>query len=256
MQAELTLETITSRHKTNYSENELVLPALLILEEKKETKTSELIKKLNELLQPMGHDAHLIPGRQDTYFSQKVRNLKSHNTLQRQKLANYRNDGSWRLTHKGREFISANEDALYEMRRQGFNKKQISSNTRADHSNLVIEEGAWSWVTVEKRKRSQRLKREAIERFKKKNENIYCEACRFCFDNAYPSLRPEYIEIHHLRPIYLNKLSGIKQHIDQALTNTKLVCSNCHRMIHHKKKLLTWDVLVQAISFSVIYQSK
>ncbi len=40
---------------------------------------------------PNGHDTLLLKDRPDDLFSQKVRNLKSHNTLQNLNLAQYKN---------------------------------------------------------------------------------------------------------------------------------------------------------------------
>ena len=37
-----------------------------------------LIKKMEKAMKPTGKDATILAGRGDTYFSQKVRNLKSH----------------------------------------------------------------------------------------------------------------------------------------------------------------------------------
>lgn len=63
-------------------ERDLVMPALqaaaaraggIIL-------TTDLIIELTELFQPDGEDALILDGRQDTRFSQKVRNLVSHRT--------------------------------------------------------------------------------------------------------------------------------------------------------------------------------
>ena len=40
--------------------------------------TTELIDILTRLMKPTGKDAKIATGRNDTYFSQKVRNLVSH----------------------------------------------------------------------------------------------------------------------------------------------------------------------------------
>lgn len=40
--------------------------------------TTELIKALEEYFQPDGQDAEILADRNDSYFSQKVRNLVSH----------------------------------------------------------------------------------------------------------------------------------------------------------------------------------
>lgn len=72
------------------TESQLVLPALYLLSKSENgyVSTRDLITKLTEVMNPTGQDAAILAGRADTYFSQKVRNLKSHNTLQRQRYAN------------------------------------------------------------------------------------------------------------------------------------------------------------------------
>ena len=44
---------------------------------------------LRNKMRPIGHDSLLLKGRPDDLFSQKVRNLKSHDTLNKLNLAFY-----------------------------------------------------------------------------------------------------------------------------------------------------------------------
>jgi hypothetical protein len=62
------------------SERDLILPALRAAATSPggEISTTDLIQLLSDEFQPDGQDAEIIDGRQDTYFSQKVRNLISH----------------------------------------------------------------------------------------------------------------------------------------------------------------------------------
>jgi hypothetical protein len=67
---------------TQYSERELVLPTLALLDRYEAgLTTSDLIRELTAILRPDGPDGEILTGRNDTYFSQKVRNLVSHRTL-------------------------------------------------------------------------------------------------------------------------------------------------------------------------------
>ena len=65
---------------TTISEPELILPVLHILASRGQQTTSELIHLLRNLLHPTGEDLVILQGRNDDKFSQKVRNLKAHNT--------------------------------------------------------------------------------------------------------------------------------------------------------------------------------
>ena len=58
-----------------------------------------------------------------------------------------------------------------------------------------------------------------------------CMACGFDFGEAYGEYGKDYIEVHHVKP-----LSDIKEEVAvNPLTDLVCVCSNCHRMIHHKR---------------------
>lgn len=60
-------------------ERELAIPALQAAAEAGGAiTTTQLINRLEEYFEPDGQDAEILDGRNDTYFSQKVRNLVSH----------------------------------------------------------------------------------------------------------------------------------------------------------------------------------
>jgi hypothetical protein len=120
-----------------YSENDLIFPSLQILNLAPHgLTTSQLINALREMLKPEGHDIEIIENRKDDYFSQKVRNLKSHNTLTKKELVVYfegeSESGSWAITDKGKRYLADNEPVYYSLREQGFNEKDISKEVEED----------------------------------------------------------------------------------------------------------------------------
>ena len=94
---------------TEYSEPELITPALQFIRDNPNgVTTTEMIDHLIRVLHPSGYDMELLAGRNDTHFSQKVRNLKSHDTLTNTGLANYqriRNNGLWTITPLGIQYL-------------------------------------------------------------------------------------------------------------------------------------------------------
>lgn len=64
-----------------YSENEIVDVVLEIIKDNPGIHTSELIDKARAEMNPSGEDLEILDGRNDDKFSQKVRNIKSHNTI-------------------------------------------------------------------------------------------------------------------------------------------------------------------------------
>ena len=112
----LTLVTPRPRYvrtgNPRYSERELVLPMLRVLDEDDTgwMATSDIIARLTDLFGPSGHDARILDRRSDTYFSRKVRNLVSNRTSPSsfisQGLAHYERSGL-RISRAGRSTIRA-----------------------------------------------------------------------------------------------------------------------------------------------------
>ena len=63
---------------SRFTESKIAVEAVKVIEEYGELTMGELIGMLIERMQPSGHDMDIIANRNDTYFSQKVRNLRSH----------------------------------------------------------------------------------------------------------------------------------------------------------------------------------
>lgn len=63
---------------SNFTEKEIKIEAIIVIEEAGEINTTDLIKELRERMQPDGDDLVILAGRNDDKFSQKVRNLVSH----------------------------------------------------------------------------------------------------------------------------------------------------------------------------------
>ncbi len=57
--------------------------------------------------------------------------------------------------------------------------------------------------------------------------------CKFDFAATYGELGDGYCEAHHLKP-----LSESNGKAKTKLKDLAIVCSNCHRIIHRKKKML------------------
>lgn len=65
----------------------------------------------------------------------------------------------------------------------------------------------------------------AKKEFIKKHGELFCEACNFSFEKTYEI---EFIEAHHILPLYMGKRRTRK--IDLIM-----LCANCHRAVHNKK---------------------
>lgn len=127
--------------------------------------TSDLISGLTEVLHPTGVDAEILSGRSDTYFSQKVRNLKSHDTFQRD---NYATNvpGGFCITSVGKEYLGAHSEALSYLFEEDFNYEDVktaiesiasSGNRRVLPIEEIVSEGRVVTRNVQTRERSSHL---------------------------------------------------------------------------------------------------
>lgn len=66
---------------SNYSEQEIVDVVLDIIRYNPGIRTSELIQTARNRMSPSGQDLDILDNRNDDKFSQKVRNIKSHDTI-------------------------------------------------------------------------------------------------------------------------------------------------------------------------------
>lgn len=94
---------------TRHHEPEIVIPALQFIRDNPTgVTTTDIIDHLIATLRPSGYDMQILQGRNDTHFSQIVRNLKSHDTLTTPGWVNYQRiarNGFWTITPRGRQYL-------------------------------------------------------------------------------------------------------------------------------------------------------
>ncbi len=59
-----------------------------------------------------------------------------------------------------------------------------------------------------------------------------CQGCGFDFEKVYGEIGKDYIEVHHIKPLYEGGGGSVPIN---AETDLICVCANCHRMIHRRK---------------------
>lgn len=110
------------------TESELVLPSLYLMYINGGTiTTTELIGLLTQLMKPVGIDAEILTNRKDTYFSQKVRNLKSHDTLIKMGVATYEQN-KYKITNIGIKYVMQNKENIQYLFSMGFDYNDIKDN--------------------------------------------------------------------------------------------------------------------------------
>lgn len=225
------------------SESDLILPALYLLDMEPAgiLNTSSLIKKLTEVMHPTGDDAKTLSGRNDSYFSQKVRNLKSHDTLENKGYAIYQKGIGFELTDEGRALVDKERKSIEYLLFSGFKYDDVSEvfsdlivnseEKRVPFEEIVITEGNSYQRMTKYTERSRKLHDAAIEHFTQNGE-IICSCCNFNFKYYEPLYTCNCIEIHHIKPLFQYEDQDKNSTIEEVMKNLLPVCPNCHRVIH------------------------
>lgn len=88
-------------------------------------------------------------------------------------------------------------------------------------------EGDKKFVLHQSIERDRKLRDQKVNLFLEEHGNLYCELCGFRFVEAYPFLKRDVIEVHHVVPLAtLNKSTIVTPN------DLMLLCANCHLAIH------------------------
>jgi len=231
------------------AEKLLILPALYIIDNNISVIMSDLIRELSTVFNPTGEDAEILAGRNDTKFSQIVRNLKSHRPINRMEKFTNLTDNKYSLTEEGEKYLHANYSAMEYLFSNKFKYEDVQNVVEAAtktcdakktlytyDENDMISEGQTNRSETITKERSRKLRKAAIEHYTRENSKIYCEVCEFCFEDIYGELGQGFIEIHHEEPLFQYPDEGFESYIEDAIEKMKPVCSNCHSMIHRNLK--------------------
>ncbi len=98
----------------------------------------------------------------------------------------------------------------------------------------MAPEGAkrWRWHLATERNRALAERKKA--HVKAENRCLECEACGLDFVKVYGDLGADFCEVHHRLPV-----SALDGPVCPCLEDLAILCSNCHRMIHRTKPLMT-----------------
>jgi len=92
------------------------------------------------------------------------------------------------------------------------------------------------------RERNSALVKAAKERFLEKHGRLFCECCKFNFEDQYGEIGSAFIEAHHVLPVSDLSHSGKTKVEDLAM-----LCSNCHRMVHRKRPWIALEKLKELL---------
>ena len=125
---------------TNFTEFELIPFSLKILSSRPEgIETKNFITELRNLMNPNGEDLEILSNRNDDKFSQKVRNLKSHKTLENKGFAEFYNNKFF-ITKEGVEYLDKisweDIDKFYQNIKENHNQSE-NSDLSSSVSNIL-----------------------------------------------------------------------------------------------------------------------
>jgi 5-methylcytosine-specific restriction enzyme A len=106
-----------------------------------------------------------------------------------------------------------------------------------DEEVLVDEEGAEGRVLLrihQRRERNRALVEKKKRKVLKETGKLACEVCDFDFAMAYGDLGKGFAECHHDRPV-----SEMSPGEKTKTSELRIVCANCHRMIHRARPWIT-----------------
>ena len=143
---------------------------------------------------------------------------------------------------------------------QGFNLKQPEYLTETepevvetadsplidrDYSEITSTEGRQRIRQHLARERDSRLAKLKKEQVTQLTGRLACEVCGFDFRAVYGELGEGFAEAHHDVP-----LAASEQERKTSLDDLRIVCSNCHRMLHRNGENLSITALKQRITMA------
>lgn len=244
------------------TERDLLLPALYIISENEGIGTTRIKETLIGVFKPSGEDNRQLAGRNDTKFTQIVRNLlgSHYDTNGMREYTEKDASGGFTITPQGQSLVDLNREYLKYLFENPFGyedaqalaAKITGSQTRTRKLYVYTEdeevkEGQTSVAQVSIKVRSRKLREAALAHYTV-NGKIACHVCGFDFQEYYGELGSGYIQMHHERPICQYSDEGFEEYLGDAVQNMKPVCANCHCMIHRNKGTpLTIEALKEAI---------
>lgn len=110
-----------------------------------------------------------------------------------------------------------------------------SSSENYLETKVYDTEGKKYLIYTTKYERNPKNRKQAID-----IHGTKCQVCGFDFEKVYGDLGNGYIEVHHKVPLY-----SLDEEIEiNPETDLCCLCSNCHRMIHHRRnQIITMDEL-------------
>lgn len=122
------------------------------------------------------------------------------------------------------------------------NRALFSGDTPTDDAESGFPEGKVKYKDHKRYERDSRFTRIVKEQRFQMHGELRCEVCGFSFWETYGDIGSRFIEAHHTIPVA--RLGGETR---TKAADIALVCSNCHRMLHHGNASRTISALKEIV---------
>ena len=129
---------------------------------------------------------------------------------------------------KGYKILNKNDEELPEI--------------QPEDGESTYPEGIEIYKQHKQRERDPKIVKTVKENRLLKDSDLKCDVCDFSFRRIYGELGAGFIEAHHTIPV--SELRGKRK---TKIEEIALVCSNCHRMLHSGKQLLSIEELQEIL---------
>jgi len=119
-----------------------------------------------------------------------------------------------------------------------FTDLELLTYNTDNYSNITVKEGQRTLYLHYKIERNKKIVNLAKALALKNNKELRCEVCGFSFFEHYGDRGKNFIEGHHVNPLGL-----VDESVETKIEDIRLLCSNCHSMIHIKYPWLTIEEL-------------
>ena len=117
------------------------------------------------------------------------------------------------------------------------------SNIKTEDIESAFPEGKEKYKIHRTLERDSSIGKKAKESRMDTVGELRCDVCQFSFSDKYGELGAGFIEAHHTIPV-----SQLKGNRKTNINEMALVCSNCHRMLHSGKELLSITELKKIVN--------
>jgi predicted HNH restriction endonuclease len=134
-------------------------------------------------------------------------------------------------------------------------KPRASRGTRKPKRTPEIEKAGYAEAKRTRREAYFFRRNQALVAAAKQHYGYVCQVCRFNFLEQYGERGKDYIECHHLDPLADRPERFWTKEIRTKIERVRVLCANCHRIVHRGKKVLDVDKLKATIHWPTLYSS-